>query len=168
MEQLTLWSAERPARAFPGQDCGEACWMNAADWPGTLSGLFLELVRAGSSGRTCPELFRLPEDGISGHSSGRWMPAGIVSHGVSLTLSISACPSSAVGSSLSDIIETGDVPPRYFLSRKACSGLEKRDGKRGKYSLVSRETGRKLSTIQRLLCWRRQAHEGPRLGNGSD
>jgi site-specific DNA-cytosine methylase len=34
--------------------------------------------------------------------------------------------------SLSDILETGDVPQRYFLSAKACSGILRRADKRGK------------------------------------
>ena len=41
-------------------------------------------------------------------------------------------PSGAVASSLSDILETGDVPQRYFLSAKACRGILRRAGKRGK------------------------------------
>ncbi|AOJ53888.1 hypothetical protein AQ475_24090 [Burkholderia thailandensis] len=35
-------------------------------------------------------------------------------------------------SSLSDILETGDVPQRFFLSAKACSGILRRAAKRGK------------------------------------
>jgi hypothetical protein len=34
--------------------------------------------------------------------------------------------------SLSDILETGDVPQRYFLSAKACMGILRRAEKRGK------------------------------------
>jgi hypothetical protein len=34
--------------------------------------------------------------------------------------------------SLSDILETGDVPQRYYLSARACSGILRRAGKRGK------------------------------------
>ena len=34
--------------------------------------------------------------------------------------------------SLSDILETGDVPQRYFLSAKACAGILRRAEKRGK------------------------------------
>ncbi|KRB22946.1 hypothetical protein ASE05_16055 [Mesorhizobium sp. Root172] len=34
--------------------------------------------------------------------------------------------------SLSDILETGDVPQRYFLSPKACKGILRRAEKRGK------------------------------------
>ncbi|KVT77921.1 hypothetical protein WK58_09705 [Burkholderia ubonensis] len=34
--------------------------------------------------------------------------------------------------SLSDILETGAVPPQYFLSAKACSGILRRAARRGK------------------------------------
>jgi hypothetical protein len=34
--------------------------------------------------------------------------------------------------SLSDILETGDVPQRYYLSAKACAGILRRAVKRGK------------------------------------
>jgi hypothetical protein len=34
--------------------------------------------------------------------------------------------------SLSDILETGDVPQRYYLSAKACKGILRRADKRGK------------------------------------
>jgi len=34
--------------------------------------------------------------------------------------------------SLSDILETGDVPQRYFLSARACKGILRRAEKRGK------------------------------------
>jgi len=34
--------------------------------------------------------------------------------------------------SLSDILETGDVPQRYFLTPKACAGILRRAEKRGK------------------------------------
>jgi hypothetical protein len=41
-------------------------------------------------------------------------------------------PNDDAVSSLSDILETGDVPQRYFLSPKACSGILRRAEKRGK------------------------------------
>jgi hypothetical protein len=49
-----------------------------------------------------------------------------------LTLSISEWPSAAAVCSLSDILENGDVPQRYFLSAKACAGILRRAEKRGK------------------------------------
>ena len=48
------------------------------------------------------------------------------------TLNTSEFHSAGVASSLSDILETGIVPPRYFLSAKACRGILRRAEKRGK------------------------------------
>jgi hypothetical protein len=41
-------------------------------------------------------------------------------------------PQRRPASSLSDILETGALPQRYFLSRKACRGILRRAAKRGK------------------------------------
>ena len=64
------------------------------------------------------------------------------SHGECLTLSLSEWTGLAGLSlnddgvcSLSDILETGDVPQRYFLSAKACAGILRRAGNRGKQLL---------------------------------
>ena len=54
--------------------------------------------------------------------------------GASSMLSISDWPSDESASlcSLSEVLETGDVLPRYFLSPKACRGILRRAAKRGK------------------------------------
>jgi hypothetical protein len=49
-----------------------------------------------------------------------------------LTLNTSEFPSDAAVCSLSDILETGDVPQRFFLSATACRGILRRAEKRGK------------------------------------
>ena len=49
-----------------------------------------------------------------------------------LTLSTPEFHSDAVVCSLSDILETGELPQRYFLSAKACQGILRRAAKRGK------------------------------------
>jgi hypothetical protein len=49
-----------------------------------------------------------------------------------LTLSSSEWPNDAAVCSLSDILETGDVPLRFFLSATACRGILRRAEKRGK------------------------------------
>lgn len=130
MEQLTLLSAEHLARTSPSLANEPALPENAADWPWLLRKFFLLCVRAGWSGKTCPEFFPQTADGTSGHSSGRWTTSGIHARGECLTLNISECPSAAAESSLSDILETGDLPQRYFLSAKACAGILRRADKR--------------------------------------
>jgi hypothetical protein len=48
------------------------------------------------------------------------------------TLSTSEWPNDAAVCSLSDILETGTVPQRFFLSDTACRGILRRADKRGK------------------------------------
>ncbi len=70
---------------------------------------------------------------------GGWQNSGMGSPTECWTLSTSEwtafpapCPSDGGVCSLSDILETGDVPQRYYLSAKACSGILRRADKRGK------------------------------------
>jgi hypothetical protein len=49
-----------------------------------------------------------------------------------LTLNGSEWPSAAVVCSLSDTLEIGDLPQRYYLSATACTGILRRAAKRGK------------------------------------
>ncbi|MFA7178008.1 MAG: hypothetical protein WC114_12230 [Smithellaceae bacterium] len=62
--------------------------------------------------------------------SGTWPNSGMVVHGEFWTLNGSEWPSDAAVCSLSDVLETGDVPPKFFLSPKACRGILRRAGKR--------------------------------------
>jgi hypothetical protein len=48
------------------------------------------------------------------------------------TLNGSEWPSDAAVCSLSDTLETGDLPQRFYLSAKACAGIIRRAEKRGK------------------------------------
>ena len=48
------------------------------------------------------------------------------------TLNTSEFHSAAVARSLSGILETGDLPQRFFLSATACSGILARAARRGK------------------------------------
>ena len=91
---------------------------------------FLRLcVPAGSSGRTSPECSAPMAERIFGRSSGKLMKSGILAHGECLTLNMCEWTVSLVPylredgvCSLSDILETGDIPPRYYLSPDACRG----------------------------------------------
>jgi hypothetical protein len=49
-----------------------------------------------------------------------------------LTLSFLEFHSGAVASSLSDVLEAGDLPQRFFLSATACARILRRAAKRGK------------------------------------
>jgi hypothetical protein len=56
----------------------------------------------------------------------------MVSRTECLTLSTSEWPKDAVVCSLSDTLETGDLPQRFSLSATACQGILRRADKRGK------------------------------------
>jgi len=50
----------------------------------------------------------------------------------SWTLNTSEFPNAVVASSLSQVLEVGTLPPRFFLSPKACAGILRRAERRGK------------------------------------
>lgn len=69
------------------------------------------------------------------HSTASWpdfQHSGMGGPTECLTLNTSDWPSDGSVSSLSDILEIGDVPQQYFLSAKACRGILRRAEKRGK------------------------------------
>ena len=55
-----------------------------------------------------------------------------VSRGDCSTPNISAWPNAASVCSLSDVLETGLIPQKYYLSPRACAGILRRAEKRGK------------------------------------
>ena len=107
------------------------------------------------SGKTCPEPFQATAEKTSAQSSkkrrtsssrgalfldlrtenGRvpdasWATAGPL-HGAYMMRSFGECPSVAVESRLSQILEA-EVHPKYYLSAKACDGILRRAERRGK------------------------------------
>ena len=132
MEKSTSSSAEHPASPSALQDC-EADWMTTVV---TLRSNFADLLKesnlAGLSGKMSPVSCHRTEDGTLVPSSGRWKTSGMASRTECLTLSTSEWPKDAAVCSLSDTLETGDLPQRYSLSAIACQGILRRADKRGK------------------------------------
>ena len=124
--------AEPPARVSPSP-VSELDWLTLVATSPLNS---LDLLNAygpdGWSGRTSPVSCQLMEDGRLEPSSGRWGKSGMGSPIAFLTLNTLEFHSAAVASSLSDILETGAVPQRFYLSAKACRGILRRAEKRGK------------------------------------
>jgi len=87
---------------------------------------------AGFVSKTSPDFCRATADGTLEPSLGRWQNWGMGSPTAFLTLSGSEFHSGAVACSLSDVLEAGDVPPKYFLSAKACRGILRRAEMRGR------------------------------------
>ena len=138
--QMSMFSSEEPhASHSQSQDC-ELGWLTRV---ATSRSPILQSLNAigpsGWFGRTSPAFCQQTEDGRLEPLSGAWSNSGIARPGECLTLSTSehaATPtlshSAAAGGSLSHILETGDVPQRFYLSPKACAGILRRAEKRGK------------------------------------
>ena len=97
------------------------------------------IVPSGFSGRMSPASCRVTEDEILVPSSGDWGSSGM--GGVTGFSMRNMCEWTGLDGlslkdegvcSLSEILETGDVPRRYYLSAKACTGILRRAAKRGK------------------------------------
>jgi len=61
-----------------------------------------------------------------------WLNSGMVSHGECWTLNTSEWPKDADVCFLSDVLETQNVPERFYLSKAACQGILNRAERRGK------------------------------------
>jgi hypothetical protein len=131
--QISMFSSEElPANPSQSLDC-ERDWMTrVATSCSPLAPLLNAIAPSGWFGRTSPESCPLMEDAILVPSSGCWQNSGMGSHTEFWTLSTLEWPNDAVVCSLSDALETGSVPQRFFLSDTACRGILRRADKRGK------------------------------------
>ena len=132
-DQLTFWSEGRPAKPFPSQDCERDSTTLEGSSLSSISNWLRDSNLNGSSGKMSPVSCQRTEEGHLAVSSGRWRNSGTGSPTECWTLATSESPSAGGASSLlRDVLETGRVAPRYFLSRKACAGILRRAEKRGK------------------------------------
>ena len=120
--------AEQVSLFGPDSWCGKTSQEPLAQTKAATSGPSLKR-RSGSQSRTPPTFHCLQK------GSGRWLTAGTGMDGPSptefSTRSFGECPSAAVESRLSQILE--DTPhPKYSLSAKACAGILRRAEWRGK------------------------------------
>src|SRR5262245_33531208 len=132
MYQLSFLWEELPANPSPSPVSEEAWTTTVASWPSNFADLLNAHAPDGWSGRTSPASCQKTEDGILVPSSGRWSNSGMGSPIECSTLKTLEFHSGAVASSLSDILEIGDVPQRFYLSATACRGILRRAERRGK------------------------------------
>ena len=130
MEQLTLSLGEVPVSHSPSQE-EEKAWMASLVSCSSISELYKTFARNGFSGRTCQEFYPR-ETTLSSNFSPKWKNSGMAWRGERLTLNSSEWRKDASVFSLSDTLETSDVPRRFFLTPKACAGILKRASRRGK------------------------------------
>ena len=130
--ELTLFAEGHPARTLASQGFARE-WLEIGETsPSPILTLLQSIAPDGWSTKTSPASCHLTKDEILEPSSPRWGSAGMGTHGEALTLSISDWPKDASVCSLSDVLETGDVPPQFYLSAKACRGILRRAEKRNK------------------------------------
>ena len=130
---LSMFSlAELPASRSQSQD-SEKDWQTRVATSCLPSALLLASIGpSGWYGRTSPASCHLTTEKILEPSLGCWQNSGMGSPTEFWTLNILEWPKDAVACSLSDILETGAVPQRFFLSATACRGILRRAAKRGK------------------------------------
>ena len=132
MEQLNFWSEEHHAKPSQSQDLGKDSKIQEETLPSSILEFLIDSNPNGLFGKTSLVSSVQVVDGILVPSSGRWQNSGMGSHTECLTLSISESPKDAEESLLSDVLETGSLHPRFFLSQTACQGILRRAEKRGK------------------------------------
>jgi len=159
MEQLTFLSEAHPAKTSPSQESEWDLLEKEAFSQSTLYDWLMKAVQNSLLGRTFPEysaateakilpncyryspdgkLIRPQTDGeVSESSSSRpdvsdWRGGFLTCSMPEWTAFRARYRNDETVCSLSDILEIGDVPRKYFLSPKACSGILRRAEKRGK------------------------------------
>ena len=132
MTQSTFSLEEHHANRSASQDFAKDLMTHEATSCSPILPLLHSISPSGWFGRTSPAYCHPTEDGILEPSSRRWGKSGMGSPTECWTLSISDWPSDGSVCSLSDVLETGDVPQRFYLSAKACLGILRRAEKRGK------------------------------------
>ena len=139
MEQLTFWSEEPHVRDSALQENKAVSTIPEAPSASPIADFLRLCVPGGSCGKTSPVFSAQIKGMTSGRSSVKLMKSGILSRGECWTLNMCEWTDSLVPflkedgvSSLSDILETGDIPPRYYLSPTACRGVLRRAASRGR------------------------------------
>ena len=90
-------------------------------------------MRSGAFWLGLPEkMTHFNRQGANGRTLVLCMDPGEQSLGGPWTPNISEWPNDAAVCSLSQVLETGSIPPRFFLSGTACAGILRRAEKRGK------------------------------------
>ena len=136
---LMSWLEEPPANPIPSRDYGLELLTRVEASCSPILPSLLDIGPDGWYGRTSPASCLPTTAGHLAPLSKAWKNSGIMRPGECLTLNTSEWTAldglflnDEGVSSLSDILETGDVPQQYFLTPKACAGILRRAAKRGK------------------------------------
>jgi hypothetical protein len=130
-ETLSLFTEDSPARTSPSQEIVRVWLATDPACGGSFTASLASCGLGGASSRTSLDSCHRTEEGTWVPSSGRWATSGMGTPTECWTLVSSESPSDAAECSLSDILED-EVPPKFFLSQRACAGILRRAEKRGK------------------------------------
>ncbi len=131
--QLSMFSSEEPpASPSASQDLEKDWQTRVATSCLRILPLLQSIAPSGWFGKTCPASCPVEAETILPASFEGWGNSGMGSPTEFLTLNTLEFPSDAVACSLSDVLEVGNVPQRFFLSATACRGILRRAEKRGK------------------------------------
>jgi len=132
VEQLSMFSLEEPpAKPSASQALEKALLTRGATSHSRILPSLHAIAPSGWSGKTSPASFPTAQ-ALSEPSSVDWQSSGMGGPTEFLTLNTSAWHSGGAACSLSEVLEAGPVPQRFFLSARACSGILRRAGNRGK------------------------------------
>ncbi len=152
MDQLTFWSEAPPARHSAWPDSGGGSQTLEATFRSRSARLPITSTRSGRSGKTSlassvhattpldafwqdfAERVSPSQQSEDGQVQAWFLGRGARLPGAFSMLNFLEWPNAGGGSlcSLSEVLETGPVPPRFFLSPKACAGILRRAEKREK------------------------------------
>lgn len=131
-DQLMFSWEVPPVRVSPSAACDEVLLTRAVTWPSNFWHWLKEFKPSGFYGKTSWESSVQRAEMPLQPSSTSWGNAGMGGPTECWTLNSLESPSVAVGSSLSDIVETGDHLQQYCLSQTAARGLVARAIRWGK------------------------------------
>ena len=130
--ELNLLWGGLPVRMFRSQEEEKVFMANVLNLPLNISDCLDPQNLVGLCGKMCQVSYRQMKEEILMSSSRRLMTQGTVWHGECLTLKALESPRNAVECFLSDILETGVLAQRYYLSPRACQGILRRAKERNK------------------------------------
>ena len=132
MTQLDFWLEGLPVSLSASPDSGNDLKTQEEILPLPMLEFLTSLDPSGAFGKTCQVSSVAMEDGILVPFSGRWLNSGMGSHIGCLTLKTSESHKDAEECLLSDVLEIGNLPQKYYLSPTACQGILRRAESRGK------------------------------------
>ena len=132
MTQSDFWLEELPANHLALQACVKDLTTQEATSLLPMWEFLTNLDPSGAFGKMCQVSSVVVEEGTLVASLGRWANSGMGGPTGCLTLKTSESHKDAEECLLSDVLEVGNLPQKYYLSPKACQGILRRAEARGK------------------------------------